>query len=130
MSTTGFTLDGFAGGALLEQVVREVAKVAANVHDPNTSATVKRSVSIKLEFKPGEDRQIGDTTYVVTSGLCSAKGGTTRVVFGYDAVTKQGEMSELNADMLGQVSVEEIAELAAANQAAQEERVIDFRKSN
>lgn len=50
-------LSELANGAIQEKLNGELEKVFANIHDPNTPATAKRGVTIKLEFKP-DDGQV------------------------------------------------------------------------
>lgn len=45
-----------AQGAIMEACDVEVTKVMENILDPNTSATKKREVNIKLAFEPSADR--------------------------------------------------------------------------
>ena len=61
-----YSLDTFAGGALLEQFNDAMDKIAANIADPNTSFKVKRGLSISFVFVPDESREIvGVETSVV-----------------------------------------------------------------
>lgn len=46
-----------AHGAIQEKLDGELEKVFNNIHDPNTKAEAKRSITIKLEFAPDENRQ-------------------------------------------------------------------------
>lgn len=45
-------LEEFAGGAFTTQINRELKKVTENIQDPNTEATVKRRITVVIEFKP------------------------------------------------------------------------------
>jgi hypothetical protein len=61
------TLDTIGSGALLELFQEELAKVIANINDPNTSEKSKRTISIGVVFKPkGRDQADVELT-------CSAK---------------------------------------------------------
>ena len=45
-----------AGGSLVEKFNREFGRVIENIKDINTSETDLREITIKLSFKPYEDR--------------------------------------------------------------------------
>lgn len=49
---------GLANGAVQEKLNGELQKIFDNIHDNNTKATDKRSVTIKLEFIPDDEREI------------------------------------------------------------------------
>jgi len=129
---SNISLDKMGRGALLEEVNREFDKLTANVYDPNTSAKAKRSITIRLEFAPGEDRQMSDNTFSVVSSLCPSKGGTFRTSFAYDPVTRKGGAAEFDAEVLGQVDMTAVlaahAEKLAEQEAEMERKVVDFRK--
>ena len=129
MRVNGISLDALADGAVLEAFNREMQKVAANVSDPNTSATAKRSVTIRMEYKPDDDRELVAGTFNVTSKLCDVNGGAFKAVVGYNPVTKTGEAYELRAGMLGQVSIDEIEAMAQDKQDAQNGKVIDINQA-
>ena len=50
-------LSALANGAIQEKLDIELRKIFENIHDPNTKAEDKRTVTIKLEFVPDENRQ-------------------------------------------------------------------------
>lgn len=84
-----FHLSQFANGALEEQVLRELSKVAENIQDPNTERTAKRSITIKLDFEVSEDRGFAGVKASVTSKLAGMRGVTTFALFRED---EQGEL--------------------------------------
>lgn len=49
------TLATICGGAVQEKVDRALEKVAKNILDPNTEPGKKRSITLKITFKPDED---------------------------------------------------------------------------
>lgn len=51
------TLTNLAEGAAEELFSNELAKVLANIDDPNTSATAKREITLKIVLTPHEDRR-------------------------------------------------------------------------
>jgi hypothetical protein len=71
MSNVNIT--NIAGGALVEQVDSEIKRVLDNIIDPNTEATKKRKITITLEFKPDEERDISDISFVTKSVLVPAE---------------------------------------------------------
>ena len=73
-----------ANGALVEQVDTEIKRVLANIIDPNTDPLKKRKITVTLEFKPSEDRDISDVSFSTKSTLIPAKPISTRIVFEKD----------------------------------------------
>jgi hypothetical protein len=53
-------LGNLCNGAALEIFEDAVAKVMANIVDPNTDATKKRSIKLEFTFEPSESREVGD----------------------------------------------------------------------
>lgn len=51
------TLDNVAGGVSAELFEREIAKIAENVNDQNTSATAKRKITMTFTFTPDAERR-------------------------------------------------------------------------
>lgn len=50
------SFDTIAGGAAAEKFQGELSKVLANIDDPNTPATKKRTITVKITFTPNKDR--------------------------------------------------------------------------
>ncbi len=50
------SLDNLAGGAAVERFNVELAKVLENILDENMEPTKKRSITLKVHFKPSRDR--------------------------------------------------------------------------
>ncbi len=67
------TLDTLANGALFNQFERELQRVLENIQDPNTKAEAKRSITIKVEFKPNELRENANVTCSVTSSVAGPR---------------------------------------------------------
>ena len=55
-------MEEFANGAFSSQINRELKKVTENIQDPNTDATVKRRITITIDFKPNENRDFVTTS--------------------------------------------------------------------
>ena len=78
------------GGAIVERVNDELAKVLMNVVDPNTPATAKRELTLKISFKPEKDRSMGNVSIAVTSKLAAPEQMGTRL---FIAMTKAGPVA-------------------------------------
>lgn len=76
-----FSLSTMKNGALEERFQRELARVLANIADPNTSREASRSISLHIVFKPAEDRQYAAVTARVVSKLAPDKPLTTFTLF-------------------------------------------------
>ncbi len=62
-------LDAIMDGAVNERFEREWEKVIANCFDPNTDPEKTRSVIIKIDVKPNEDRTNGIFSCTVSSKI-------------------------------------------------------------
>lgn len=78
------------GGAVIERVNDELARVLLNTVDPNTNPTAKRKVKLELVFKPEKDRSMGSVEVSVTSALAPAEKISTRL---FIALTKAGPVA-------------------------------------
>lgn len=76
------SLDTLGDGAAIEKFNEALKKVAANVADPNTQAKTKRSITIKVDFAPGEDRNVGAYSIQVSEKLAPVKDTGGVVYFG------------------------------------------------
>lgn len=83
------TLATICGGAVQEKVDRALEKVARNILDPNTDPSKKRTVTLKLVFKP-DDNDIEDVevSAEVTTSLAPEVGVKTRLYVNNDLKTK------------------------------------------
>lgn len=79
------TLETLRGGAAVEMVNNALEEVWANVLDPNTDATTKRSVVMKLEFKPSSDRASSPVSIKVEKKLASQAAVSAHVNIGHDS---------------------------------------------
>lgn len=77
-------LDNLAEGAVREKFNNALKEVTKNILDPNTKASSKRTITLKLTFEPGEDREIADVTVDYSTKLAPVKGVSTRFVIGTD----------------------------------------------
>ena len=78
------SLETLRGGAAVEMVNNALEAVWANVLDPNTDATTKRSVVMKLEFKPSADRSSSPVSIKVEKKLAPQAAVSAHVNIGTD----------------------------------------------
>jgi hypothetical protein len=72
-------------GALVEAFEVELAKVIANIMDPNTSYKTKRSISMTVDFHPKEDRVQINVESSVNTKLAGLIPSNSRIFVGKDA---------------------------------------------
>lgn len=102
MKNIDLPLSDLANGAIQEKLDYELKKVFNNIHDQNTEATDKRTVTIKLDFKPDENRQTVTVDSNFTTKLANVKGVATTVLTGKDLASGKVEARELKSNMPGQ----------------------------
>ncbi len=95
-------LSDLAHGAIQEKLDGELVKVFNNIHDPNTKAKDKRTVTIKLEFAPDDNRQTIAVTSDFITKLANVEGVSTTVLTGKDLVSGRVEAKELKSNIPGQ----------------------------
>ncbi|WP_048947741.1 hypothetical protein [Enterococcus faecalis] len=95
-------LSKLANGAIQEKLDGELKKLFENIHDPNTSPVAKRAITIKLEFKPDENRQVVSMTSDFSLKLAPVDGVNTTVLTGKDLNTGQIEAHELQSSVPSQ----------------------------
>lgn len=76
------TLDTIGSGALSELFAIELARVLANIADPNTDDTTKRSISIAVTFKPTKDRDVAAVELTCSSRLAGIAKVSTQLYMG------------------------------------------------
>ena len=93
-----------AKGAIQERVDYEVSKVIDNILDVNTDPLAKRKVTLVVEMKPDEDRQVVKITATATSKLAPTNSVGTSLVITSD---QNGEMilAEIIPQVPGQMSM-------------------------
>lgn len=77
-------IETLRGGAALEMVNNALAEVWENILDPNTESTTKRSVVMKLEFKPSADRSSSPVSIKVEKKLAPQAAVSAHVNIGTD----------------------------------------------
>lgn len=58
----------FSRGAVMERIDIEAKRILDNIQDMNTRATAKRTLTVKIEFIPSEDR-----INIITKAVASSK---------------------------------------------------------
>ena len=93
-----------AKGAIQERVDYEVSKVIDNILDVNTDPLAKRKVTLVVEMKPDEDRQVVKITASATSKLAPTNPVGTSLVITADG---NGEMilAEIIPQVPGQIGI-------------------------
>lgn len=95
-------LSALANGAIQEKLDAELVKVFDNIHDPNTEAKDKRTVTIKLEFTPDENRQTVKVNSNISIKLANVKDVSMTVLTGRDLASGKVEAKELKSKIPGQ----------------------------
>lgn len=95
-----------ADGAIKEAVMVECSKVFNNIMDPNTRATAKRTVTIKLNFAPDDERQNVVVTAQADSKLCPLNPVQTSMYATKDYKTGEIEAVECRPQIPGQQAID------------------------
>lgn len=67
------TLQTLKSGVVIDLFNVEFEKMLANINDENTSPTTSRSITIKIEVKPGKTRRDAECRISVSSRLAPIK---------------------------------------------------------
>jgi hypothetical protein len=94
MEAGGVTLETLAGGAAVELFNTELARVLANIADPNTRADAARTLTLEVTIKPTEDRDMGAVSVQALAKLAPIRPATTRIFFG----RRQGKLVAVEHD--------------------------------
>lgn len=95
-----------ARGGFLERVDYEMPSIIANILDPNTKATAKRTLTIKMEFLPDDDRTSIVTSFSMKSGLAPANPLRTTLYISGEDSTGAVQVVEMVPQIPGQVNLE------------------------
>ena len=71
-------------GAISELLNNEIERVMKNIVDPSTKAKTVREITLKLKFKPGEDRDFSNIEIAVSSKTAPVKPYETLISIGVD----------------------------------------------
>ena len=69
-------IGNIAKGSVPEVFEHALQQVLKNISDVNTSATQKRSITLKFTFKPSESREVGEIMFECSEKLASIKPAT------------------------------------------------------
>src|SRR5690625_3062249 len=111
MKNIDLPLSDLANGAIQEKLDYELKKVFDNIHDSNTKPTDKRTVTIKLDFVPDENRQTVNVDSTFTTKLANVTGVSTTVLTGKDLTSGKVEAKELKSNMPGQTFFDSDAQI-------------------
>lgn len=73
-------LANLCGGAAVEKFGVELERVLENIENPNTDPKLKRTITLKFEFRPKEDRTSILTSIVAESKL-APEAATPTIIF-------------------------------------------------
>jgi hypothetical protein len=88
------TLDTLGGGALAELFSAELARILANIADPNTDPGTKRGIVISISFKPNRDRDVADVELKCSSKIAGIMTVQTQLFIG----KHQGKLIAVESD--------------------------------
>lgn len=91
-----------ARGAIMEQTDIEVGKIIENILNLNTSPSKKRTLTLKVEFEPNENRTQVVIKASATSKLQGNNAVQTALYVGADPKTGELIATELVPNMAGQ----------------------------
>lgn len=89
-------------GGVKERVGIEFEKVIDNIMNINVEAQKKRTINLKIEFKPDSERKTIGVTYHVNSKLVPLNPVSTVVCMGADLETGEVSAVEMTAQIPGQ----------------------------
>lgn len=136
MKNIDLQLSNLSEGAIQEKLDGELQKVFENIHDPNTEATSKRTITIKLEFKPDESRKTVALNSDFITNLAPVEGVSTTLLTGKDFASGKVEAHELCSSAPGQTYIDpldgepktDIGEPIDVVEKEEKRRVIDLQK--
>lgn len=133
MPTPEINLDTFADGALKERANESIRKVLANIADPNTDPSKKRSVTITLHFSGNEQRNLANVDIESKEKLVPARSVGTSVLIDQDG---DGQVvgQELLSGIKGQTMIADSGEIVTdvgqpINELEENNNIVDFRKT-
>ena len=65
-------IGNLCGGAIPEVFDRTLEQVMKNIADINCPAEQKREITLKISFKPAENRELGEVSFKCEAKLASA----------------------------------------------------------
>lgn len=76
------SLETIADGVAAELFAYEIEKIARNIADKNTAPIAARSLTLKFDFKPDENREEVKVTVTAKTSLAPVKGYTKTIFTG------------------------------------------------
>jgi hypothetical protein len=118
-------LSSFADGAVAERFNAELQKILENIADPNTDAAKVRKLTLTLNFKADDKRDIVVTSVQAKSALAPAKHIETKIVMDLD---NRGNVTgaELKSGIKGQSYITDDGEVETDIG----EKVISFKQQS
>jgi hypothetical protein len=115
IKTKHLSLATLMGGAAIDMVDEKFTALAENITDPNTEATAKRTITLKIEVTPHSSREMAEISLAVDSKLAGDKAQKGSV---FVSRTAQGKtfVTEKNAK---QLDLEEEVERVTASKVPQ-----------
>ena len=95
-----------ARGGFLERVDYEMAKILANIMDPNTKATGKRKLTISMELTPDDDRAVVNVGFTAKSTLVPTNPVGTSLYITGDEATGEVSAVEMVPQIPGQFGLD------------------------
>lgn len=130
-------LSQLGNGSIQEKLDIELQKVFENIHDKNTEAQHKRTITIKLEFVPDENRHTIKVNSDFATKLAKIKGVSTTVLTGKDIKSGRVEARELKSAVPGQTYFDDdlqqktdVGDPVDEEEKTKEKKVINLREGN
>lgn len=76
-------LDALMDGAVQEKFGSALREVLANVRDPNTSATVKRSITLTITIAPSAGRDVAEMSVQTKTKLAPPNSASSTIYLAY-----------------------------------------------
>ena len=95
-----------ANGGFLERVNYEMARVLANIMDPNTKATGKRRLTVTMELTPDDDRTMVSVSFTAKSTLVATNPVVTSLYITGDESTGEVCAVEMVPQLPGQMRLD------------------------
>lgn len=107
MSEKTVSLETLGRGAAVEKFNQELARVVANILDPNTPPEKARAVTLKVTIKPDKNRLAASVKIECTSSCAPADGFATQFFMGR---SKTGQIIAVEQDPRQMSLLEEAAQ--------------------
>lgn len=111
--TNEASLRTMLGGAVIEMFDAEMQKAADNIMDSNTEAETTRKITLTVEIKPHNSREMAEFSAKVESKLCGDKAqkGTFFVSRSMQGRTRLSEKNAKQLDLEEEVQKKTVAEV-------------------